>query len=110
VKIAIFICRWIEWECDSLIENYTGIEEFRLAGYQPIFTDHFEIRGQVRQCGNFSFSRLYQAGHVGMVNFPCSNYSCSDRLEKVPSYQTELSYKLFMLILFNRDMATGTPL
>ena len=48
------------------------------------------VGGQVRQYGNYSFSRVYQAGHM------------------VPSYQPETSYKIFMRAMFNKDIATGT--
>ena len=45
--------------------------------------------GQVRQHGNLSFARVYQAGHM------------------VPAYQGEAAYRIFMRALFNRDIATG---
>lgn len=43
----------------------------------------------MRQHGNLSFTRVYEAGH------------------EVPAYQPETAYKLFMRALFNRDLATG---
>jgi hypothetical protein len=43
----------------------------------------------VRQYGNLSFSRVYQAGH------------------EVPTYQPETAYRIFMRALFNQDIATG---
>jgi hypothetical protein len=43
----------------------------------------------VRQHGNLSFSRVYQAGH------------------EVPAYQPETAYQIFTRALFNRDIATG---
>ena len=43
----------------------------------------------LKQYGNLSFSRVYQAGH------------------EIPSYQPETAYRIFMRALFNRDIATG---
>ncbi|KAH8590315.1 putative carboxypeptidase S1 [Bisporella sp. PMI_857] len=95
VKVALvygdrdFACNWIGGERSSLKINYTGSANFSSAGYTPIFTDDAVERGQVRQYGNYSFSRVYQAGHL------------------VPSYQPEVAYNLFMRSLFNKDLATG---
>lgn len=43
----------------------------------------------VRQYGNFSFSRIFQAGH------------------EVPAYQPEISYQVFQRAMFGMDIATG---
>ena len=43
----------------------------------------------MRQHGNLSFSRVYQAGH------------------EVPAYQPETAYEIFMRVLFNKDISTG---
>jgi hypothetical protein len=43
----------------------------------------------VRQHGNLSFSRVYQAGH------------------EVPAYQPATAYEIFTRALFNKDIATG---
>jgi hypothetical protein len=43
----------------------------------------------VRQHGNLSFTRVFQAGH------------------EVPAYQPETAYQIFMRALFNKDLATG---
>lgn len=48
------------------------------------------IGGQVRQHGNLSFTRVYEAGH------------------EVPAYQPETAYRIFQRTLFNLDIATGT--
>lgn len=45
--------------------------------------------GEVRQYGNFSFMRIYEAGH------------------EVPFYQPEASLELFRRVLGNLDIATG---
>lgn len=47
------------------------------------------IGGQVRQHGNLSFTRVYEAGH------------------EVPAYQPETAFRIFQRALFNMDIATG---
>jgi len=42
--------------------EYTHSDEFRAAGYAPMMVDGTEY-GEVRQYGNFSFARVYEAGH-----------------------------------------------
>ncbi|KAJ2977380.1 hypothetical protein NQ176_g4401 [Zarea fungicola] len=42
-----------------------------------------------RQYGNYSFSRVFQSGHM------------------VPAYQPQAAYDIFMRATFNRDIATG---
>lgn len=49
-------------EAVSLQVNYTHAKEFRAAGYAPMIVDGTEY-GEVRQYGNFSFLRIYEAGH-----------------------------------------------
>ena len=44
----------------------------------------------MRQHGNYSFTRVYQAGH------------------EVPSYQPEAAYQIFQRAIFGLDIATGT--
>jgi len=83
-----FACNWIGGEMASLAVNYSGSEQFKNAGYTPLISP-VGIGGQTRQYGNFSFSRVYQAGH------------------EVPSYQPEIAYAIFLRALFNRDIATG---
>lgn len=69
---------------------YSGFEEFGNAGYVDIkATRSQRVGGSVRQHGNFSFSRVYQAGH------------------QVPAYQPEIAYDIFMRAMFNKDIATG---
>lgn len=71
VKVALmygdrdYACNWQGGERVSLAIDYTGSEQFATAGYTPINLDQSTIGGQVRQYGNFSFSRVYQAGHEG---------------------------------------------
>ncbi|KAI0142615.1 serine carboxypeptidase [Hypoxylon sp. NC0597] len=85
-----YACNWIGGEAVSLAVNYSNTEEFHTAGYTDIVINDTYVGGQVRQYGNFSFSRVYEAGH------------------EVPAYQPETAYKLFHRALFNKDIATGT--
>lgn len=95
VKVALvhgdrdFACNWLGGEQVSLHINHSSAGEFRNAGYTPIQVNDSYVGGQVRQYGNLSFSRIYQAGHM------------------VPSYQPETAYRVFMRAMFNKDIATG---
>lgn len=70
VKVALvygdrdFACNWIGGEKVSTAVDYSMSEEFKAAGYMHILST-IGVGGQVRQYGNFSFSRVYQAGHEG---------------------------------------------
>ncbi|KAL6721823.1 hypothetical protein ACLMJK_000928 [Lecanora helva] len=85
---ADYICNWFGGEAVSLALNYTHSAEFRAAGYEPFVLDGQEY-GEVRQYGNFSFLRIYEAGH------------------EVPFYQPAASLALFSRVLGNLDIATG---
>lgn len=95
IKVALvygdrdYACNWIGGEDASLLVNHAEAAAFREAGYTPLRTNASYIGGQVRQHGNFSFTRVYQAGH------------------EVPAYQPETAYEIFHRALFNRDLATG---
>ncbi|KAJ5702439.1 hypothetical protein N7488_009987 [Penicillium malachiteum] len=95
IKVALvygdrdYACNWIGGEDVSLQIEYSKSPAFRAAGYSPIRTNSSYIGGQVRQHGNFSFARVYQAGH------------------EVPAYQPQTAYEIFYRSLFNRDLATG---
>jgi carboxypeptidase C (cathepsin A) len=73
----------------SLAIPHFETDVFNNPGYARIQANDSYVGGQVRQHGNLSFSRVYQAGH------------------KVPSYQPETAYRMFMRALFNKDIATG---
>ncbi|RDW63714.1 hypothetical protein BP6252_11259 [Coleophoma cylindrospora] len=81
-------CNWLGGEVAFLNVPYSRQEDFNAAGYAPILSGG-EEKGQVRQLGNFSFSRVYQAGH------------------EVPSYQPQAAYDIFMRATFNKDISTG---
>ncbi|KAF4220410.1 hypothetical protein CNMCM8980_001270 [Aspergillus fumigatiaffinis] len=86
---ADYICNWFGGEAVSLAVNYTHTEQFRAAGYTPMVVDGVEY-GETREYGNFSFTRVYQAGH------------------EVPYYQPVASLQLFNRTLFGWDIAKGT--
>lgn len=83
-----FACNWIGGEMSSLAIPYSRADDFKKAGYAPLITSE-GVGGQTRQFGNFSFTRVYQAGH------------------EIPMYQPEAAYEVFMRALFNRDIPTG---
>ncbi|KAF7172956.1 hypothetical protein CNMCM5623_005100 [Aspergillus felis] len=86
---ADYICNWFGGEAVSLAVNYTHARQFRASGYTPMVVDGVEY-GETREYGNFSFTRVYQAGH------------------EVPYYQPVASLQLFNRTLFGWDIAQGT--
>ncbi|KAI5777506.1 carboxypeptidase S1 [Geopyxis carbonaria] len=85
-----YICNYQGGEAVSLAVRHVGNEAFREAGYEDIMIpDDPYIQGQVRQHGNFSFTRLYQAGHL------------------VPAYQPQAAYNVFERVLKRRSISTG---
>lgn len=95
VKVALvygdrdYACNWMGGETISLDVDYSKSSNFRAAGYQDVQVNSSYVGGQVRQHGNFSFTRVFQAGHM------------------IPAYQPEASYEIFQRIMFDRDIATG---
>ena len=83
-----YACNWVGGEKASLAVPYSRIAEFAETGYSPLLTPD-GISGQTRQLGNYSFTRVYQAGH------------------EVPSYQPVAAYEIFMRATFNKDIPTG---
>lgn len=88
---ADYICNWFGGQAVSLQIDYTHSTEFRAAGYAPFVVDGTEY-GEVRQYGNYSFMRIYEAGH------------------EVPFYQPLASLAMFSRVLGNVDIATGDTL
>lgn len=75
-----YICNWLGDEAVSLAINSTLSPGFAIPGYVPVFTGGTHVKvgdvrqwsgvnsgGLVRQYGNLSFSRVFQAGHMGRV-------------------------------------------
>lgn len=95
IKVALIYgdrdmsCNWYGGEQVSLAIPHAENASFHAAGYTPLHTNATYTGGQVRQHGNLSFSRVYEAGH------------------EVPFYQPETAYQIFMRALFGHDIATG---
>jgi carboxypeptidase C (cathepsin A) len=95
IKVAMvygdrdYACNWIGGEAASLAVAYSKASSFRASGYQDIRVNGSYNGGLVRQYGNFSFSRVFQAGH------------------EVPAYQPETAYEIFRRAMFNLDIASG---
>ncbi|RPA93452.1 carboxypeptidase S1 [Choiromyces venosus 120613-1] len=84
-----YACNWFGGERSSLALEYPFKKKFASAGYQKLLVDDI-VGGEVREHGNFSFVRVYQAGH------------------NIPAYQPLVSFKIFQRILQRKDLATGT--
>ncbi|KAI0016528.1 Alpha/Beta hydrolase protein [Xylariomycetidae sp. FL0641] len=95
VRVALFygdadyICNWFGGEAVSLQLNYTHAKEFAAAGYEPFTVDGTEY-GVVRQYGNFSFARIYEAGH------------------EIPYYQPVAALEFFRRTLADLVIADGS--
>ncbi|KAJ5093198.1 hypothetical protein N7456_009059 [Penicillium angulare] len=85
---ADYTCNWFGGEAVSLAANYTHSKQFREAGYTPFMVNGTQY-GETREYGNFSFTRVYEAGHM------------------VPYYQPEASLQLFNRTLNGWEIATG---
>ncbi|OAR01017.1 hypothetical protein LLEC1_07349 [Akanthomyces lecanii] len=83
-----FACNWIGGEMSSLAVGYQHKAAFARAGYAPLVSSD-GVGGLTRQSGNFSFTRVFQAGHM------------------IPAYQPVHAYEVFMRATFNKDIATG---
>ncbi|KAF1979106.1 peptidase S10, serine carboxypeptidase [Bimuria novae-zelandiae CBS 107.79] len=86
---ADYICNWFGGEAISLAVNYTHTSSFRSAGYTPFLVNGTEY-GETREYGNFSFTRIYEAGH------------------EVPYYQPEASLEIFKRVLRHLVIPDGS--
>ncbi|KAF2739603.1 carboxypeptidase S1 [Polyplosphaeria fusca] len=89
---ADWICNWFGGESVSLaladlVPAYSSA--FPAAGYADIIANSTYVGGQVRQFGNLSFSRVYDAGHMA------------------PFYQPETAFTVFTRIIQGKDIGTG---
>jgi hypothetical protein len=95
IKVALvygdrdYACNWIGGEEVSLAVPYSKATQFKGAGYTPVKVNGSYEGGLVRQYGNFSFTRVFEAGH------------------EVPAYQPETAYEIFRRTMNNLDIATG---
>jgi carboxypeptidase C (cathepsin A) len=89
---ADFICNWLGGEAISLslatMLPFYSIP-FPYAGYAQIVVNNSYVGGAVRQFGNLSFSRIYDAGHL------------------VPAYQPETAFTVFTRIIQGTAISTG---
>lgn len=75
VKVALmygdrdYQCNWFGGEAISLAIDSSISSDFITAGYANIQTNSSYVGGLVRQYGNLSFSRVFQAGHEGKIIF-----------------------------------------
>jgi len=88
---ADIICNWIGGEAVSLevarLSSYNTT--FPAAGYADVVANASYVGGQVRQYGNLSFTRIYDAGHT------------------IPSYQPETAFVVFSRIIQGDDIGMG---
>lgn len=68
--------------------NHTHKAEFLAAGYEPMMYGGVEY-GEVRERGNFSFTRIYEAGH------------------EVPYYQPQAALAHFQRVIEGVDIPSG---
>lgn len=85
-----WVCNWVGGEKISLMVPHAHADKFAAAGYAHLYSDDGEHKGMTRQHGNFSFTRVFDAGHG------------------VPSFQPQASYEIFMRAVFGKDVATGS--
>lgn len=89
-----YICNWYGGEAVSLkLALEAGADygnRFSEAGYADIKVNDSYVGGAVRQYGNLSFSRVYQAGHA------------------VPAYQPETAFQIFSRIMSGKSVASGS--
>lgn len=89
-----YVCNWLGGEAISFsIAAAAGPEysSWYTAGYAPIVANDSYIGGVVREYGNLSFSRIYDAGHL------------------VPAYQPETAFTVFSRIIKGTDVSLGNP-
>lgn len=75
---ADYTCNWLGGEAVSLALNYSHAAEFAASGYTPFLVDGVEY-GEVRQAGNFSFTRIYESGHEVPYYQPLAALALFDR-------------------------------
>ncbi|KAI0104269.1 carboxypeptidase S1 [Nemania sp. FL0031] len=93
-----YACNWVGGEAASLAVPWSRAARFAEAGYTALLApvdgvdgdgQEYAFSGMTRQLGNFSFTRVFQAGH------------------EVPSYAPAAAHAIFSRATFDRDIATG---
>ena len=88
-----YICNWFGGEAVafSIAAQSTAYAPFYSAGYADIVVNDSYVGGAVRQFGNLSFSRIYDAGHL------------------IPAYQPETAFTVFTRVIMGSDISLGEP-
>lgn len=98
---ADYICNWkggeaVSFAVAAALSDFASnsskssyLSGWNSAGYADIVVNTTYVGGAVRQFGNFSFSRIYDAGHT------------------VPFYQPETAFTVFTRIIDGTDLSTG---
>ena len=97
VRIALvygdrdYSCNWFGGQAVSfaIAAQAAGYSQFYSAGYADIVVNTTYVGGVVRQYGNLSFSRIYDAGHL------------------IPAYQPETAFTVFTRIIMGNDISLG---
>lgn len=89
-----YICNWFGGEAVSfsIAAQSPAYSPFYTAGYAAIVVNDTYVGGAVREYGNLSFSRIYDAGHL------------------IPAYQPETAFTVFTRIIMGTDISTGGPI
>ncbi|QSZ34791.1 hypothetical protein DSL72_007649 [Monilinia vaccinii-corymbosi] len=80
----------VNWIGGEVISNMIDAPGFSTAGYANITTSDSIVHGQVKQSGHFSFSRIYECGHL------------------IPFYQPLAALEIFERVIGRKDIQTGT--
>ncbi|KAL8671745.1 MAG: hypothetical protein Q9168_003767 [Polycauliona sp. 1 TL-2023] len=88
-----YVCNWVGGEAVSfaIAAQSPAHSPFYSAGYASIVINSTYVGGMVRQYGNLSFSRIYDAGHL------------------VPAYQPETAFTVFSRVILGTDLSFGQP-
>lgn len=88
-----YLCNWRGGEAISfsIAAQTPAYAPFYGAGYADIVVNDTYVGGAVRQYGNLSFSRIYDAGHL------------------IPAYQPETMFTVFTRIISGSDISLGHP-
>ena len=86
-----YLCNWLGGQAISfaIAAASSAYAPFYGAGYADIVVNQTYVGGVVRQYGNLSFSRIYNAGHL------------------VPTYQPETAFTVFTRIILGNDISLG---
>ena len=90
---ADYLCNWLGGEAISfsVAAQSPSYSPFYSAGYAAIVVNDTYVGGAVRQFGNLSFSRVYDAGHL------------------ISAYQPETAFTVFTRVIMGTDLSTGEP-